>query len=124
MEQLTRRSRPLGITIIAIIMAIQGILGIIGGIMLLAGGAGAGAMGVGIFTLILGVLYLILAWGLWTLQAWAFWTTVVIEVIALINGILGLVGGQMGVGLLSLILPIIILIYLFADPNVRAAFRT
>src|SRR5579884_1284238 len=89
MEQLTRRSRPLGITIIAIIMAIQGILGIIGGIMLLAGTAGAGAMGVGIFTLIL-----------------------------------GLVGGQTGVGILSLVLPIIILIYLFADRNVRAAFRT
>ena len=124
MEQLTRRSRPLGITIIAIIMAIQGILGIIGGIMLLVGTAGAGAMGVGIFTLILGILYLVLAWGLWTLQAWAFWTTVVIEVIALINGILGLVGGQTGVGILSLVLPIIILIYLFADHNVRAAFRT
>jgi hypothetical protein len=125
MEQMTRGSRPLGITIIAIIMAIQGILGIIGGIILLAHGVGApGAMGLGIFTLILGILYLVLAWGLWTLQPWAFWTTVVIEVIALINGILGLVGGQTGVGILSLILPIIILIYLFADRNVRAAFRT
>ena len=124
MEQLTRRSRPLGITIIAIIMAIQGILGIIGGIVLLTGGAGTGSVGIGLFTLILGVLYLILAWGLWTLQAWAFWTTVVIEVIALINGILGFVGGRPAVGWLSIILPIIILIYLFADRNVRAAFRT
>ena len=124
MEQMTRRSRPLGITIIAIIMAIQGILGLIGGIMLLVSGAGPGAMGLGIFTLILGVLYLILAWGLWTLQAWAFWTTVVIEVIALINGILGLISGQTGVGILSIVLPLIILIYLFADRNVRAAFRT
>ena len=43
MEQLTRRSRPLGITIIAIIMAIQGILNIIGGIVLLAHGVGAPA---------------------------------------------------------------------------------
>src|SRR6202035_416878 len=107
MEQMTRRSRPLGITIIAIIMAIQGILGIIGGIMLLVGSARApGAMGLGLFTLILGILYLVLAWGLWTLQPWAFWATVVLEVIALINGILGIVGGQTGVGILNIVLPL------------------
>lgn len=123
MQDLTTRSRPLGITIIAIIMGIQGILGIISGIMLLAG-SGGGLFAAGIITLVLGVLYLILAWGLWTLQTWAFWATVVLEVIALLDGIFAL--GQSGFfsGIVNVVLAIVILIYLFADRNVRAAFRT
>src|SRR5579884_2792331 len=117
LENLTTRSRPLGITIIAIIMAIQGILGIIAGITLLAGSASGGLFAAGIITLVLGVLYLILAWGLWTLQTWAFWATVILEVIAL---------GQSGFfsGIVNVVLALVILIYLFADRNVRAAFRT
>jgi uncharacterized membrane protein (DUF2068 family) len=117
MQNLTGRSRPLGITIIAIIMGIQGILGIIAGILSLASVAG-------IITLILGVLYLVLAWGLWTLQPWAFWVTVVLEVIALLNGIFALSQHSTGTGLLNIVIALIILIYLFADRNVRAAFRT
>lgn len=116
--------RPLGITIIAIIMGIQGILGIIAGITLLIGSASGGLFAAGIITLVLGVLYLILAWGLWTLQTWAFWATVILEVIALLDGIFAL--GQSGFfsGIVNVVLALIILIYLFADRNVRAAFRT
>jgi uncharacterized membrane protein (DUF2068 family) len=113
------RGRPLGITIIAIILAVEGILGIIGGIVALGASAG-----LGIFTLILGILYLVLAWGLWTLQPWAFWATVVLEVVALINGILAFVGGSAGHGIVAIVIALIVLIYLFADRNVRAAFRT
>ena len=125
MQNLTGRSRPLGITIIAIILAIQGILGIIGGILLLAGSGGSGPLVLAaIITLVLGVLYLILAWGLWTLQPWAFWTTVVLEVIALINGIFALGQHNAGPGIIGIVIALIVLIYLFADRNVRAAFRT
>ena len=125
MQNITGRSRPLGITIIAIIMAIQGILGIIAGILsLTASGANPAFAVAGIITLILGVLYLVLAWGLWTLQPWAFWATVVLEVIALINGIFALSQHNTSTGLLNIVIALIILIYLFADRNVRAAFRT
>ncbi len=124
MYQFKRRSRPLGISIIAVITAIQGILGIIASIILLTGGGGARVIEIGVFTLILSFLYLFLAWGLWTLQTWAFWSAVVIEVIALINGIMGFVGNRPAVGVLSIVLPVILLIYLFADRNVRAAFST
>ena len=119
MENVTR-ARPLGISIIAIIMAIQGILGILGGILLLAGGVPA----LGIITLILGVLYLVLAWGLWTLRPWAFWGTVILEVLTLINGIFGLGLGRQANGILSIIFAVVVLIYMFADRNVRQAFRT
>ena len=123
MQNITGRSRPLGITIIAIILGIQGVLSIIAGILLLAGSGGAYAVPA-IIALVLGVLYLIVAWGLWTLQPWAFWATVVLEVITLINGIIALTQHSVGSGLLNIVLSLIILIYLFADRNVRAAFRT
>src|SRR5579883_1042277 len=112
-----QRTRPLGITIIAIIVAIYGILAIIGGILLLSA-----STTLGVISLILGVLDLVLAWGLWTLQRWAFWATAVIEVLSLINGIFGLTSGGGVSAILSIVIPLVILIYLFADPNVRAAF--
>ena len=120
-EPMARR-RPLGITIIAIIVAIYGILSIIGGIALLSASATAA-----IIAIVLGVLQLILAWGLWTLQRWAFWATVVIEVLAVINGILALTGHSTAgpaPGIIGIIIALIVLIYLFADRNVRAAFGT
>src|SRR5689334_3354559 len=113
------RTRPLGITIIAIIMLIYGILGIIGGITLLGSNSTFG-----IIALILGVLELVLAWGMWSLQKWAFWTTVVLEVLAVLNGIFALTGGNTGGGIIGIVIALIILIYLFADPYVRGAFRT
>src|SRR5579863_495518 len=113
------RSRPLGITIIAIIMAIFGILGIIGGITLLGASATTG-----VITLILGILELIVAWGLWSLQRWAYWATVILEILALVNGIFLFTQGNTSNGVIAIVIAAIILIYLFVDPNVRAAFRT
>ena len=121
MQSMTR-ARPLGITIISIILAVEGILGIISGIVLLTAGGAIGTLG--IITLILGVLHLVLAWGLWTLKTWAFWGVVILEVLVLIDGIFGLGQGQQAHGILSLIFAVVVLIYMFADRNVRAAFRT
>jgi uncharacterized membrane protein (DUF2068 family) len=70
------------------------------------------------------VLYLVLAWGLWTLQTWAFWGTVILAVLTIINGIFGIGGGVAATGWVSLILAVIVLVYMFVDRNVRAAFRT
>ena len=110
--------RPLGVTVIAILVAIGAVFEIIGGLLLLAVFAP-----IGIFALIIGVISLFVAWGLWTLKPWAFWLVVIVEVIHLVQAILSLTRGQGGsVG--DLIFPIIILLYLFLDRNVRAAFRT
>ena len=122
MRNLMSRARPLGITIIAVIMAVQGILAILGGILLMGGGGIFTSLGV--ISLILGVLYLVLAWGLWTLKTWAFWGTVILEVLTLINGIVGLGQGIPASGIISLIFAVVVLVYMFADTNVRAAFRT
>ena len=92
-----RRTRPLGITIIAIIMAVFGILGIIGGIALLSVSAS-----LGVITIIMGVLQLVLAWGLWTLQPWAYCTTVIPQVLALINDIFAWTTGLPGQGIFGI----------------------
>jgi uncharacterized membrane protein (DUF2068 family) len=112
-------SRPLGVTIIAIIMVIFGILGAISGIGLLSISST-----LGIITLILGVLEIALALGLWSLQKWAYWVTVVLEVLTLLGGIFSLTAGNMSIGVVDIVVALAILIYLFADPNVRTAFRT
>jgi len=109
--------RPTGVTIIAILVAIGGVLEVIGGLLLLI------VPFLGLFTLALGIVSLILAWGLWTLKPWAFWVAVILEAINAIEGLINLLRGN-GSSLFSLIVSVAILLYLFLDPNVRAAFRT
>lgn len=111
--------RPLGVTIIAILIAIGGIFSIISGLQLLSF-----LPAYAFLYIILGALSLILAWGLWTLQSWAFWLAVVITVLNLINDIIYLTRGAGGSTFVSLILHVAILAYLFMDQNVRSAFRT
>lgn len=115
---LMARRRPLGVTIIAILVAIGAIFEIIAGLALLVI-----FPPLAIFALIVGVVSLFVAWGLWTLKPWAFWLVVIVEVIHLIQAILSMARGQ-GTGIGDLVIPIIILLYLFLDRNVRAAFRT
>src|SRR5260221_13363039 len=78
-----QRPRPLGITIIAIVVGIQAIFTLIAGLQF--GGA---------ITLILGGLSLVLGRGLWKPQPWAVWTAVVPQIIAIINHPPGLRSGH------------------------------
>jgi uncharacterized membrane protein HdeD (DUF308 family) len=118
--------RPLGVTIISILLGINGVLLIIVGLTaVLAGGVtGAGFIFfVGWIPLIFGILSLILAWGLWNLRPWAFWTAVILEALSILNDVFSLSNnGQRHIG--DLIISLIILLYLLLDRNVRAAFRT
>lgn len=119
------RTRPLGITIISILLGIDGIVEAILGIISLV--SGAAPLG-GIVLLILGLLTLALAWGLWTLQSWAFWGIVIIEALNVIYTIYEFAMGRANANasslIFSLILPIVILLYMFLDRNVRRAFNT
>src|SRR5260370_40957526 len=106
-----RRQRPLGITIIAIVIGIQAIFSIIAGIQSL-----------GVITLILGILSLLLAWGLWTLQSWAFRPAVVLEALNIITGLFTL--GPGGSVFIRPIFSALILAYLLRDQSSDSAFRT
>jgi len=124
----TTRKRPLGVSIIAILLFISALVEIFFGVIILVSSLFASllaALLVGWIPLAIGVLSLILSWGLWTLKAWAYWITVILEVFNIVIHLFSI--GQtnhsffdiFGGGIISLI----ILIYLLVDRNVREAFR-
>jgi len=144
MQETTSRKRPLGVTILAAILGIEGIAELIIGIILIRGFFTIGhALTVhghtiisrvvdtfggvlGGASVIVGILTLIFALGLFALQRWAFWLTVVIEVITLLRYAVEFIPPyhpSVGAIVFGMIIPIVILIYFFLDPNVRAAFR-
>ena len=124
----TTRRRPLGISIIAVLLFIQAIFEIVGGIFSFLGrlitNPLAGLLA-GWIPLAIGILLLILAWGLWTLKPWAYWVTLVLEIV---NIVLHFLGYQQTHSLFAIIsggiISIIVVIYLLVDRNVRTAFQT
>jgi hypothetical protein len=126
-----RRKRPLGITIIAILLFISAVIEIIGGISSATGTTPTGTTSAVLlewFPLILGVIELVLAWGLWTLKPWAYWGTLLVEILIILVhffGFLGLPRTHSALAVISGgIVSIIIVIYLLVDRNVRRAFQT
>jgi len=126
-------SRPLGITLLAVLHILQAILLFLGGVALIALGAfiRRGLFGpprllhgvvslIGIVAVVIGLLYLGLAWGLWTGKGWAWILSLVLAVLGLIVYLIALVRGRL-VTIVLLILDAIIVYYLFR-PNVRAFF--
>ena len=127
-------TRPMGITIIAALLAIGAVFGIIGGLGQIIGGPFAifGNAGVGGFIskefdgtigLILAAAQFLVAYGLFTLKPWSFWVTVGVELLGVLHGCFGF-AGRANAGICAGLLPIIILAYMFLDGNVRRAFRT
>jgi uncharacterized membrane protein (DUF2068 family) len=128
MQNITTERRPLGITIIAILLFIQAIIEIIGGFFSFFGSIIHNPLSgllVGWIPLVVGILLFILAWGLWTLRPWAYWVTLILEIV---NIVLHLFGYSQTHSLFAIIsggiISIIIVIYLLVDRNVRRAFRT
>ena len=127
----TRRKRPLGITIIAILLFISAVIEIIGGISSVIGTTPTGTISdvlLGWFPLVLGVIELVLAWGLWTLKPWAYWGTLGAEILIILIHFFGFLGLPRTHSALAVIsggfVSIIIVIYLLVDRNVRRAFQT
>ena len=126
------RTRPQGVTILAILAAIGGVLGLLAGIALvgvggLAGAGGAGPLAgfiaiFGIIAVVQSVLLLAFAYGAWTLKPWAWTLGVVAEVIGLILSVLFIINGaDISSQVIGIVIAVAILYYLFT-PNVKAAF--
>jgi len=130
--EMSSRSRPLGITLLAVLHVIQAVALFLGGIGLIALGAfirrGFGfprfldevAFLIGVVVVVLGLIYLGLAWGMWTGKGWAWFLSLILAALGLIGSLISLVGGGL-VTLGILILDVAILYYLFR-PNVRTFF--
>lgn len=143
MQQPISRHRPLGVSIIAIILIIQAIFELLVGILAIVAvfaighvisthghtttGSIVDVLGgaLGGISLVIGILTLIFALGLWMLKRWAFWLTVIIEAISLVRHALGFVhphSSTISIAI-GLIIPVVILLYFLVDRNVREAFR-
>jgi len=138
-----RQQRPIGVTIMAVLLGIEGLFELIAGIVVIVAanslsrtiishghritahvvstaGIALGSVGV-----VIGIITLIFVFGLWTLRRWAFWAVIIIEGLSVLLGILALVRqtGTTGGIIAGMIIPVIILIYFLLDANVRRAFR-
>jgi hypothetical protein len=124
--------RPTGVTIIAVLSAIGGVFGLLASLALLGfGGAIAGATGLsggmllvaGLIVLAYSILSLVLAYGFWTLQSWAWPLGVGVEVLGIVQAVLQFMNDtrQIVSLVISLAIAGVILWYLF-QPHVKAAF--
>jgi uncharacterized membrane protein (DUF2068 family) len=131
--------RPLGVTILAVLNIVGGVLGLLASLFMLGlfglGGSAVGAETVGavngaaLVTLVISILQIIVGVGLWRLLGWARFATVVVTFMNFGNAFWRTWGGvQTGNvteiigGLTGVIISLIIAYYLYR-PDVRGAFR-
>ena len=126
----TTRSRPFGVTIIAILLFISAVIGIIGGLTSVIGTRPTGTFSdvlLGWFPLVMSVIELVMAWGLWTVKPWAYWGTLIVEVVRILIHFFGFLGLPKNHSALAVVsggvVSIIIVIYLLVDRHVKRAFQ-
>lgn len=108
--------RPLGVTILAILQMLGGIIALIGGIGGIALMYFLPLLGIlGAVLLIVGLIELFVGYGLWGMKSWA-WTW------AMIINILNIILSIVQFDIVGLIIPLIIVIYL-NQPDIKSRFR-
>lgn len=122
------RKRPVGITLITLLLCIQGVLAMVVAFVSLSIITRIPfVIIVFIISVVIGFVCLVLAWGLWTLKSWAFGATVAVQIFSIVYTLLNVVlmppKNTFNATLENLLFPVIILLYLFVDKNVRKAFR-
>ncbi len=127
------RSRPLGITIMAIVVAIFGALGLLAGLALFGlsgllgavGGASVAGQGMmsSLLALVTAVLALAFAYGAWTLKPWAWPLGLAFAAFAVVSGVIGLATGDTDATsvVIGLAIAAVVVWYLLR-PSVKAAF--
>lgn len=129
--------RPTGATVISVIDGIIGVLALLAGLLFMVGmsvvgglannstdtqGLGGVFAGVGIvfgvIIILIGVLYLAIAYGVWKGRGWSWMLGMVVSIIAIVFGVLGLSGGVSLGSLISLALPVVVVYFLW-QPEVK-----
>ncbi|MGD9535457.1 MAG: DUF2127 domain-containing protein [Candidatus Nitrosocosmicus sp.] len=147
MNSNTNTNRPMGVTIIAILTIIGGIALLIGGLLFIAftgiitstevtsGNPTELALLISlplsVGMIIIGIIYLVVSYGLLKGKAWARIITIIVTVIGLIIQIIsavvtGLVSSSIETGLISHIIGIVIsgiIIFYLYTPHVKAYFK-
>jgi hypothetical protein len=137
--------RPTGVTIIAILNIIGGIIALFAGISIALASAfiptimsdpefqanmqgqmipaqmiGGAAIGIGVLMIILGIASFVVAWGLLKGKRWAWTVTIILSIINIITSAVSMLGGNFG-GIVSIIISGVIIYYLYR-PHVKAYF--
>jgi hypothetical protein len=127
--------RPVGVMVIALLLGILAIFEIVFGTFALVTSlfgsfilpfhSAAVGSALGVLYLLVGLVKLFFAWGLWELKRWAYWATVFIAAMSMLSSILAVTQPTptTWVLLFDLLIPVVILIYFVVDSKVRAAFR-
>jgi hypothetical protein len=127
----TTAGRPTGVTIIAVLAAIFGVLGTLVGVLALLGGAAAGAatgdaaLGglvavFGAILLVVSIAYLVFAWGAWGLKPWAWTLGIGLAAVSIVLGLFSLISGDWS-AIINIAIAGAITYYLFR-PEVQTAF--
>ncbi|MEG4849640.1 hypothetical protein QUB10_01880 [Microcoleus sp. B5-D4] len=134
-------NRPQSVTVLAILQLISGVFSLLDGLFILLfagifGGLGAAVGGAKVGTVIggfiaifagisfiLGLLSLLLTWGLFQLKNWAWTGTLIVHIIAILAQIVKMFGsGGTAVNFLTLGFAVASIYYLLR-PDVKQAFR-
>ena len=125
-------SRPVLVTVVAVIVYLNALFTILGGVILLIGAnspeidsavGGAGlAVGTGVIAMLLGLLTLLVARGLFSGSNLSRGIIVGIQILAGINGLLSIVHGQVAVGVVNLLVALVVIGILYSG-RANAFFR-
>lgn len=121
-----KQSRPFGVTIIAILIIIAGVISLLIGIGSVAIGPLIGLVFVvtGAISLALGVAYLVMAFGLWKGKGWAWTISTIVLFIGIVIDMISLPrrsAGDIVSSIVSIAINAVILYYLFR-PHVKTYF--
>lgn len=114
--------RPTGITILAILQLLSALSDLFAGVLVLMDLIPLGILAifgawVSLIVFSLGIIGLILFYGLWTLKSWAWLGALIFSIVGILVGIMDPIAG-----LTTLVVSIIIVIYLLL-PGTRDHFR-
>jgi hypothetical protein len=118
--EMSEKKRPMVVKILVLIVAIGSIIPILAGVMMLTGGAYEGYFMQELLSQILptyyvlvGVIGLVVAWGLWVGRGWAWIIALIIFIIGIIMDLVTLPTGIVGVVIDAIVL------YLLMRPDTR-----
>ena len=122
--------RPMGVTILAVLAAIAGVLGIFRGLLVLGGSsavsfaipgfAGLSAL-IGIGAIVQSALLLVFVYGAWSLKPWAWMLGLVGAGLGVVVAVVQLGGSSPSSLLVNILIDGAIIYYLF-QPTIRRAF--
>jgi hypothetical protein len=121
------RSRPQSVTAAAILLVLLSLFGFPWPWMLLFPGAENPPAVIYYSGIVLGIVGLLVAFGLWMLKTWSLWATIVVAVLYLLLGVPGIIlGPKGGIQVTSAVLAVVtvLVIVLVVRPTSRRALAS